>query len=343
MPDTTPARAATTHAADGAALDTDDGLDEPSQPDMQRAAARKLAVERAERLATLPIAQVGPRGGFFSGPIHALVDVFRHRELLDLLIRRELKARYKDSVFGFLWTLLRPLTQLLIYWLVLGQFLGAARSIDNFAIFIFAGLTAYGLFAEIVTMCTSSIVVSSGLVKKVYLPREIFPAASLGSALFNFGIQLVILIAAALLFGQLTVGTHLLYFPLALAIIVVYAFAFGIALAALNVYVRDMQFLVEIVVMLLMWFSPIVYSWTFVAGGLDTLGLPSWIATIYLHTPLTLAVLGFQATFWAPSAHQGFPPGLGVSMIIALLVGVVLLWIGQRIFARLEGNFAQEL
>lgn len=309
----------------------------------ERRIAKQVASDRAERLAQLPLTVVGPTGGFFSGPLRAAREVFRHRELLDLLIRRELKARYKDSIFGFLWTLLRPLTQLMIYYLVLGQFLGAARGIENFAVFIFAGLTAYGLFSELVMLMTSSIVVNGGLIKKVYLPREIFPMASLGSALFNFGIQLVILIVAALVFGQLVPGFHLLYFFLSIALLVVYGTALGLALGAVNVYVRDMQYLVEIVVMLLMWFSPIVYSWTFVGDGLAQMGLPAWIATLYVHTPLTLAVLGFQVTFWWPSSGGVFPEGLATDMVIALVIGVALVWLAQRLFARLEGNFAQEL
>lgn len=309
----------------------------------ERAAAKAEAAARAERLVTLPLTQIGPRGGFFTGPFHALRELFRHRELLDLLVRREIKARYKDSALGLLWTLSKPLTQLFIYYLVLGEFLGAARNIENFAIYIFTGLTAYGLFSEIVLMATSSIVVNSGLVKKVYLPREIFPAASFGSALFNFSIQLCILVIAAIAFRQLVPGGHLLYFPLSFAIIIVYALALGIALAALNVYARDMQYLIEIVVMLLMWFSPIVYSWTFVAQKAGEWGVP-WLAEIYTQTPLTLAVLGFQATFWWPSSGtHGFPEGLGTSMVITLLIGIVLLWLSQRLFARLEGNFAQEL
>ncbi|MGO2110661.1 MAG: ABC transporter permease [Pseudoclavibacter sp.] len=317
--------------------------DTVASDDEERVAAKDLAIGRAQRLESLPLQQVGPKGGFWTGPVRAVFEVFRHRELLDLLIRRELKARYKDSIFGFLWTLARPLTQLLIYYLVLGQFLGAARGIENFAIFIFAGLTAYGLFSEVLMTMTSTMVVNGGLIKKVYLPREIFPMASVGSSLFNFGIQLVILIIAALAFGQLVPGFHLLYFLASLAIILVYGMAAGLALAAVNVYVRDMQYVVEIVVMLLMWFSPIVYSWTFVGTGLDSLGLPGWIAEVYLHTPLTLAVLGFQVAFWWPSSGGNFPADLGTSMLIAFVIGIVLLWLAQRLFARLEGNFAQEL
>src|SRR4051794_24337895 len=96
--------------------------------------------------------------------------IWGHRELLSMLTRRELKARYKDSTLGFFWSLLLPLALLLIYSIALGQFLGAARSTPDFAIFISTGLTAWGLFSERVTAGTASIVSNGGLIKKVYFP-----------------------------------------------------------------------------------------------------------------------------------------------------------------------------
>ena len=166
---------------------------------------------RAERLATLPLEPTGPRSGFGDGMVGQFRDVWQHRELLSMLTRRELKARYKDSTLGFLWSLLRPLALLLIYYIALGQFLGAARSIPDFAIFIYTGLTAWGLFAETVTAGTASIVNNGGLIKKVYFPREIFPVSALGSSLFNFAIQLVILTAATVISRDIPTGARWLY------------------------------------------------------------------------------------------------------------------------------------
>ena len=131
--------------------------------------------ERTLRLASEPLVPAGPVSGFVGGTADSVRGVWRYRELLDLLVRRELKARYKDSALGFLWSLIRPLTQLLIYYIAIGKFLGAERSIPDFAIYIFTGLTAWALFSEIITTGTGSIVANGGLVKKIYLPREVFP------------------------------------------------------------------------------------------------------------------------------------------------------------------------
>ena len=106
--------------------------------------------ERSRRLAELSFQPTGQRHGFLRGSAQSLRDVWSYRELLSLLVKRELKARYKDSTLGFLWSLLRPLAQLLIYYVALGKFLGAERAIPDYAIFVFTGLTAWALFSEIV-------------------------------------------------------------------------------------------------------------------------------------------------------------------------------------------------
>jgi ABC-2 type transport system permease protein len=294
---------------------------------------------RADRLAHAPLVTTGPRTGVTDGTIGQFREVWAHRELLGMLTRRELKARYKDSTLGFLWSLLRPLALLMIYYIALGKFLGAARTIPDFAIFIYTGLTAWNLFSEAVTTATGSIVGNAGLIKKVYVPREIFPLSSIGSALFNFGIQLVILCAATVLARAVPTGGRWLYLPLSLAVIMVWAVAWGLFLAAVNVFLRDVQYLVEIGLMIAFWLSPIVYSWQLVSTAVQS----SVVLDLYLANPMTLAVMGFQRTFWVAGDSEPLPPHLGVNLLMAFVVGLLAVWGAQRLFARLQGNFAQEL
>jgi ABC-2 type transport system permease protein len=298
---------------------------------------------RADRFAALsrePFDTVSSRSGGLARNWKSLREILRRRELLVLLIRRDLKARYKDSALGFVWSLIRPLTQFAIYYLVVGQILSASRGIPDFAVFVFSGLTLYGLFSETIGGATSSIIANSGLIKKVQLPREIFPLASVGSGLFNFGIQLIVLIIASLLLGGLDLGWHLLYAPAAIVVVLLYATAFGIFLSAVNVFLRDVQYLIELALMVLMWASPIVYSWTMVHNLLGN----SPLLEIYTDNPLTLAVLAFQRAFRAVGiAGVEYPAHLEWRLLVAAVIAVILIVGAQRIFARLEGNFAQEL
>jgi ABC-2 type transport system permease protein len=294
--------------------------------------------ERAARLSGLEWQDAGSPPSTLSGILASFTDIWARRELLGMLTRRELKARYKDSTLGFLWSLARPLTQLLIYYVVVGQFLGAARAIDNFAIYVFAGLTIYTLFSEIVASGTGSILANAGLVKKVYLPREVFPLATIGSSLFNFVIQLGILLVAALLAGTMRLDASLLFAVGSVVLMLIYAGALALVLSASNVYLRDIQYLVEVVLLLLMWASPIVYSIEQVATV-----LPDWALQVFIWNPITLAVLGFHMTFWSAADLGIAAADLAIRMIIAGAIGLVLLFLAQRVFAKLQGDFAQEL
>jgi ABC-2 type transport system permease protein len=318
------------------------------------------ADKRFERIATLPFESSGPSEGFaLRGFVGSLREIAQRRELLGLLVRRELKARYKDSSLGFAWSLIRPLTLLLIYYVAIGQFLGAARSIADFAIFVFAGLTIWGLYSEIVTSGTMSILSNAGLIKKVYLPREIFPLAATGSAMFNFGVQFAVLVAATIALQRVPWGWELLYVPAAVAVVLVYGLALAILLSALNVYLRDVQYLVEVAMLIFFWASPIVYSWSFVVEAGQRLGL-TWLETVYLLNPLSTAILAFQRGMWTSGSQettggtdangidivipaQPWPVDLDVRLLISFVLGVALLFVAQRVFSRLQGNFAQEI
>ncbi len=298
------------------------------------------ALVRYARLDTMPLRPVGASTGFRPQDWWAAFrDLFQRREMLDLLVRRDLKAKYKDSALGFFWSLARPLMQLAIYFIVVGQFLGAARGIPDFGIYIFTGLTAIGLFTEIVVGATGAIVVNSGLVKKVYVPRELFPLASTGSALFNFAVQFSLLLAATAIAGAFPWHPEILYVIPSFLVLLVYGMAFGLLFSALNVYLRDVQYLVEVGTMLLFWASPVVYSWQ-MASEIITSPL---LLAIYTNNPLTLAVIGFQEALWLGGESLAQPDDLLLRLLIALGIGVVLLLASHRAFLRLQGNFAQEL
>jgi ABC-2 type transport system permease protein len=312
------------------------------------------ATTRARRIAGLDFERVGHSGGgTASGFLRAAQEVLRRRELLGLLVRRELKARYKDSSLGFLWSLIRPITMLAIYWVAIGQFLGAARGVPDFGVFVFAGITIWGLYSEIVSAGTISVLSNAGLIKKVYLPREIFPLASVGSALFNFAVQFLVLIAGVVAFAHVRVDWTLLYVPVAIVIATIYGLAVAILLSAVNVYLRDVQYLVEVGLMIFFWASPIVYAWSFVTDAARELAMP-WIEQVYLLNPMSIVIIAFQRGIWASGSEtvtlgervvgpQPWPADLDLRLLVVGILGLVFVWFAQRVFARLQGNFAQEI
>ncbi|MFC5503392.1 ABC transporter permease [Lysinimonas soli] len=301
--------------------------------------------EREHHIADSPFVDVGRKPGFFRGTLGSLSDIWTFRELLGRLVRREIKARYKDSSLGIVWSLFRPLVQLLIYFFAIGKILGAAKSVPDYAIFVFIGLSIWTLYAETITGSTISILNNAGLIKKIYLPREIFPLASIGSALVNFGVQLVVLLAGILILSHFRLSWDLLLAPAAFIMILTFGTALGLLLSALNVYLRDVQHFVEIYLIVFFWVSPIVYPITAVQRVLQG----NWLEQIYLANPVTMAVIAMQKALWSGGASgtgalaQTWPDHLPLRLLVVFLASLALLWISQRIFARLQGNFAQEL
>lgn len=299
---------------------------------------------RIRRIGEMPLRKVGRPSGVLAGTAYAFREVWGRRELVWLLSKREIRARYKDASLGLLWSLARPLAQLAIYYFAIGKVLGVERAVPQFAIFVFVGITGWSLFTEIIQRATVSITLNGGLVKKVYLPREVFPLSSVGSAIFSFAVQVVILALAMILLGQVPHPADLWYAALGVLVLGIFGLALGLALAALNVYMRDFEHLVEVGIVVMFWASPIVYSFAFVDRQLSA--HPA-LEGVYLSNPVTIAVLGLQRGLWKAGVDDPvlgvWPEHLGWLLAAALGVSMVLLLLAQQLFTRLQGNFAQEV
>ena len=305
---------------------------------------------------TTPMQRVHTREPFLFGFGRAVREVFQYRELLGQLVRKELKIKYKDSFLGFLWTLVRPLMYLLVYSLAIGFFLGASRTTPAFGVYLFSGLVAWTLFTDIIGGCTGTIVSNAGLVKKVYLPMELFPLSVVGAALINWVLQVVILVGAWAVTDRYPDPSSLPLVPLALLVLIVWALALGLVLGTLNVYLRDIQYLVDVGLLLWFWMTPIVYTWTKAKRLLPHKGSVhghvvminhhvAWLYQIYLANPMANVVLAFQQAFWPQGRGKGYYYTGDLYLRLAVILGIslCLLWLAQRIFARARGNFAQEL
>lgn len=297
--------------------------------------------EPSKRVANANVVVLEPAGKLFGNILRPLREVWRSRSLLYSLTESSIRTRYKNSKLGVLWGFARPLVQLLVYYFAIGQILGLARQIPDFAIFVFIGLTIWALFNELINSMTTSIVDNAGIVKKVYFPRELFPLSVVGTTLFNFMFQFLVLLFAVIVFGGLRFSWDLLLIPLSLLTLVVFALAIGLLLSALNVGLRDVQHLVEVVLSVLFWASPIVYSFAFVQSALGN-GLA---LNVYASNPVTLVVLSMQKALWTAGYDSGqtWEGDLFLRLAITLFVSLVLLFFTHRLFLKLQGSFAQEL
>lgn len=265
-------------------------------------------------------------------------DIFRYRELLVNLVRKDLKVRYKSSVLGFLWSLLTPAMLLVVYYFVFSVLLGSG--IPRFPIYLLSGLLAWNLFNVGLISATGSVVASAGIVNKVWFPREVLPLSAIGAAVVHFFLQGMVMVLTLLAFRHPVEWAYLPLLPFALLALLLFVSALSILMSAINVYLRDMQHLVEIA--LLPWFfcSPIVYSYDLIAQKLGR------YSGLYLINPVTPVVLVFQRAIYGDYStivHQ-FPYWWYVRNIaIVTVVSTLLLAFSLSVFRRLEGNFTEEL
>jgi ABC-2 type transport system permease protein len=280
-----------------------------------------------------------------------LVDVVRWRFLLKLLVRKELRVRYRGSVLGLLWSYVKPGVQLLVFYVAMGKFLGLERTLPNFVIYLFAGIVVVNFFGEVFGNTTRSIVANSDLVKKIYLPRELFPVSSVWVAIVHLVPQSLVLVLAALAAGWRPGVTNIAGAVGALAIAGLFALGLGLVFGAVNVLFRDAENIVDLVLMMATWLSPVLYTFSQVSDTVAKDGLPRWLLTAYQANPLTAAVELAHYGFWVPTngVAQAFPSGQtmpdnfaawGLVGLVASLLSIV---VGQLVFRRLEGRFAQEL
>jgi ABC-2 type transport system permease protein len=270
------------------------------------------------------------------------------------LVRKELKVKYKDSALGFLWSLARPLFLLMVYWIIFGKFLKAG--IPDFAFYLFSGLVAWDLFGSTLGAATVSITGNGGLIKKIYFPREILPLAAVGAGLVHFALQLIVLFSVLLAFRFDFFGPNLLLLPIAFVALVMFMTAMSLFLSAANVYLRDIQHLLEVFLLFWFWMTPIVYPINTALNAMSkhhVLGVK--LSTIYLLNPMANVVIGFQRAIYkrlvvpikgGEPLQTLYQAGYGVyieRIVAVIVVSAFLIWLAQRFFARAQGNFAQEL
>lgn len=288
---------------------------------------------------------VVPREQFDTpGRSRGLIDALRWHYLLRLLVRTGVTTRYRNSVLGWTWSYVRPAAQFLVFFVVLGVFLQLNRGIENYAIYLFSGIVVINLFGEAFKNATTSIVGNAPLVRKVYLPRQLFAVSAVIVAFVHFLPQVALLLIVCVLLGWITHISILSVLAIfaGMLIVVIFALGLGLLFGALNVRYRDSENIVELLLLLATWASPVLYHWTMVR---DAFSVAPWLVELYLLNPITQAVELFHYGFWYPLgvADLPLPPLLGVNTLWTSLIALATLWIGQAVFRRLEGRFAQDL
>lgn len=301
-----------------------------------------------------------PRSEFdIPGKSRGLVDVVRWRYLLSLLVKTGVSTRYRNSVLGWTWSYVRPAAQFMVFWIVLGIFMNLDRDIPNYAVYLFSGIVVINLFSEGFKNATTSIVGNAPLVRKVFLPRQLFAVSAVIVSFVHFLPQVGLLLVVCLLMGWIMHFSILAILAMVAAMIIVMLFSLGLGLffGAVNVRYRDAENIVELLLLLATWASPVLYSWTMVQDAVvEKLHWPQWVVELYMLNPITQSVELFHYAFWRPATegiveaagYEGYqmmdiPPGLAWNTLWTFLIALGTLLLGQLVLRRLEGRFAQDL
>jgi len=263
----------------------------------------------------------------FSG----IKTLFSYRELLFSLTKKELKVKYRGSALGFLWSLLNPILTMLVYSFVFSVVLRAG--IQEFAIFLICVLLPFNFLSNSVNYGTGSIIGNSNLVNKIYFPREIIPLSIVLANLFNFLLELV---ALFIVLGILRYPFYIYLYVLPIAIFMQFFLVVGMTLlvSALNVFFRDLQHLITIIMMVWFFGTPVIYPLSLV---------PDKYQFIMKINPMTIYAAYYRNIFY----FVKYPEGAGFPSVsetlIALGITFFIFFLGYFVFKKLEPRFAEEI
>lgn len=262
-----------------------------------------------------------------------IIESYRSsRELFLNLTLRELRSKYKRSFLGWTWSLVTPLATMAVYTIVFRLFLRAqpaagVNHIDLFALWLECALLPWMFFSNGMISCIGSIVGNASLISKTYFDRRLLPAASVGAAIVSHFIEMALLTAILIGLGDWQAGMFLPVVLLLMMIMSVAAFGAGLFFAALNVYFRDVEHFIGILMMIWMYLTPIIYPIT-------SVGKYSKIIKL---NPMTEMTNCFRDVLYYGKLPTAVDFGYFAGWSLAVLV------IGWTVFNRLQDNFAEEL
>lgn len=261
----------------------------------------------------------------FKQTIDSFKELLQYKELLNNLTIKDLKLKYRNSALGFLWSFLNPILMLIVYTFAFKVIMGIKK--PNYTVVLLTGLLIWQFFQAAVQGSTDSIVSNSNLIKKVYFPREILPFSVIFSSFINFLITLIILFVIIGISG-IKVGATLLLFPVVLLLLLFFAIGLSLFLSSLNVLYRDISHFVEVIFMLWMYLTPVVYP-------VDL--IPNQYRTFLFMNPMTLIVQSARDILIENKVPQ-------IRYLVALFViDLVLIVWGSKVFRKIERVFAEEI
>lgn len=257
--------------------------------------------------------------------MNILKDLYNYRELLKTNIKKDIGGKYKHSFLGILWSFVNPLLQIMVYAFVFQVILKS--NIENYAVYLCCGLIPWQYFSAVVLRGAAIMIDNANVIKKVYFPREILPISLVSSEGLNFLISTIIILGFVI-FGGIGLSWNILWYFLILAIQFIVSIGVSFIVSSITVYFRDLIHILGIIMQLLFYATPIVYSMDAVPENFK------WIVKL---NPMSYLIDGYRNIFY----NKTMPDFMGLTK--AFIMGIILCLIGFLIFKKLEKRFAEEL
>ena len=251
-------------------------------------------------------------------------ELYAYRELFKSNIKKEIRGKYKGSFLGVLWSFVNPLLMTIVYAIVFPLILRDGP--EHYVTFIVLGIIPWNFFTTALSTGTVTILANASIIKKVYFPRKILPISVATSAFTNFIISIPIMILF-LIFSGIGLSWYMLLIPV--IAIIQYIFVLGIIFftSAINVYIRDAEYIINFIVSMLFYATPIIYS-------PELFGQYAWILKL---NPLTILIMSYRDIMYSQTLPNLFNLGIvGIGSIILLILGIIF-------FNKLEKGFAEEV
>lgn len=258
--------------------------------------------------------------------IQSLKEIWNYRDMIGSLVRRELRGKYEKSVLGFLWAFLGPLFQILIYSVVFT--IVFHNNMPNYTMFLMAGMLPWTFFNDSVSQGTSTIIGNSEMVKKIYFPREVLVIAEVLAKMVNMLLSFIVM-AAFLIVTGVGFSIQLAVLPLAILVELIFALGLSLIVSALTVYLRDLEYVINVVMMAWVWGTPVMYSMEGINNQL--------FQKLLYYNPMTAIITNYQYIFY----YHLWPRV--TSIVHPLIEGIILLIIGNLVFMKCKKRFAEEM
>ncbi|HTN06096.1 ABC transporter permease [Agriterribacter sp.] len=253
-------------------------------------------------------------------------DLWRYRELFYILSWRDIKVRYKQTVIGAAWSIIRPLLTMIVFTVIFSRVAKMPAGLDApYAILVYAGMLPWTFFSSSLSEASGSLIGNTNLISKVYFPRLIIPAATVITSLVDFAISFVLMLGLFVWY-QYSPGWQMLLLPLFLLLAFIASLGIGLYLTAMNVKFRDFRYIVPFIVQFGLYISPV---------GFNSNNIPEKWRLLYALNPMVGVIDGFRWCLLNGQQHLYWD-----TMLISLSVSLIFLWIGIRQFRKMEKSFA---